>query len=391
MSNQDEKEQFEFEFQEDIQYFNIEIDSGRSPFTTAEYTETRISPILKNPTEYEIAVSRFNIPALYIPIMIFEQPSPLYLTIAYNNASYPSGYDFTTGLRQLQYIQRSNEIKPIDYIWNYQEIVDIINNALEDSFNDVKAAYPAAPPTEPPYITYDTNTQLLTLVAQEAYQDERQTGIPTFKICFEEYLYQFFPSWRIFQWKVDQPISTVPILIEYNEIMIRDNKNNLVQIAGNNYFQMIQEYKTLSLLNSYRAISVGTTMPVVSEFIGTQQNNFRTILTDFLTPVAIDDRETIQYTPQGELRYYDFNSTDELRTVDIKVFWIDHRGNSYPMYVPYNNSLTMKLQFKRKNHYTKKRNLHKIEYNIPKNIDTDFKSKLIIDAREKDKQNQVVE
>ena len=381
---------FEFEFEEDIQYFNIEINSGEQPFVLSEYSDTRVAPILKKPIEYEVAVARFSIPALYIPIMIFEQPSPLFLTIAYNNPSYPSGYDFTTGLVQLQYVQRSNIIGDIDYIWNYQEIVDIINNALEDSFTAIKTAYPAAPPTEAPYITYDANTQLLTLTAQESFQDERQTGNPTFKICFEEILYQYFPSFRIFQWKVNQPISSPPKLIEYNEIMITNNKNNLIQIGGNNYIQMVQEYKTLSLLNSYRAISVATTMPVVSEFIGSQTNTFRTILTDFLTPVSIDDRETIQYIPQGELRYYDFNTTNELRTVDIKVFWIDNRGVSYPMYVPYNQSLTMKLQFRRKNHYTKKRNIHQIDYNIPKAIDTDLKKKMIKENGEK-QQNQIVE
>lgn len=389
------QEDTEYEFEHDIQYFNIEVDPGNQPFIASEYTETRSAPILKNPIEYEVAVSRFNIPSLYIPIMEFQQPSPLFLTIAYNNSLFPEGYDFTTGLTQLQYVQRTNKPSPtffqpyIPFIWNYQEIIDIINNALQTSFTAIKTAYPSAPPTEAPYITYDANSQLLTLIAQEAYQDERQTGTPTFKICFEELLYQYFPSWRIFQWKADQPIPRINI--EYNEIMITNNKNNLIQIGGNNYFEMKQEYKTLSLLNSYRAISVGTSMPIVSEFIGTQQNNFRTILTDFLTPVSIDDRETIQYTPQGELRYYDFNTTDELRTVDIKVFWIDNRGKSYPMFIPFNKSLTMKLQFRRKNHYTKKRNIHPVEYNIPKAVDADFKTKLLEDARKKDKQNQEVE
>ena len=378
--NKNEKEDIIFE-DEDIQYYNIEIDSGNKPFTLATFNETRTSSIIKNPHEYEIAVSRFSIPALYVPIQNFDSPSPYYVTIAYNNNAYPSGYDFTTGLQQLQYIPRSNDPNASNGIWNYGEFVEIINNALKKSFTDIKLAYPAAPPTEPPYIIYDSSSKLLTLIAQLSYEDERDTGIPTFKVCFDELLYQFFPSWRIFQWKVEQPFPGD--LIEYNEILIKDLRNNTTTISGNPYLNMIQEYQTLSLLNEYRSIVITTTMPIVSEMLGTQNDNFRTILTDFLIPPSIDDRETLQYSPQGELKYYDFNTTSELRNIDIQIFYMDQRSILYPIYIPFNKSLTLKLQFRRKSHYSRKKQLHSIDYNLPKEI--------TIDKREKQQENKKIE
>jgi hypothetical protein len=316
-----------------------------------------------------------------VPIQNFDSPSPYYVTIAYNNNAYPSGYDFTTGLQQLQYIPRSNDPNASNGIWNYGEFVEIINNALKKSFTDIKLAYPAAPPTEAPYIIYDSSSKLLTLIAQLSYEDERDTGIPTFKVCFDELLYQFFPSWRIFQWKVEQPFPGD--LIEYNEILIKDLRNNTTTISGNPYLNMIQEYQTLSLLNEYRSIVITTTMPIVSEMLGTQTDNFRTILTDFLIPPSIDDRETLQYSPKGELKYYDFNTTSELRNIDIQIFYMDQRSILYPIYIPFNKSLTLKLQFRRKSHYSRKKQLHSIDYNLPKEI--------TIDKREKQQENKKIE
>ena len=54
---------------------------------------------------------------------------------------------------------------------------------------------------------------------------------------------------------------------------------------------------------------------------------------------------------------------------------MDQRSILYPIYIPFNKSLTLKLQFRRKSHYSRKKQLHSIDYNIPKEITIDKREK----------------
>ena len=55
----------------DYVYYNVRIDS-KSGKGRAEFNETRVQPILDDPSKYELTIERFYVPAVDIPIMIFK-------------------------------------------------------------------------------------------------------------------------------------------------------------------------------------------------------------------------------------------------------------------------------------------------------------------------------
>jgi hypothetical protein len=100
----------------------------------------------------------------------------------------------------------------------------MINIAYASLFLALKTAIPSAPPTEPPYFTYDPTTELITLWTQKLY-DPAYVGAPTVKIYMNGELYSYFESFEIFFNGYDQPAN------EDFEFIIKDNGNNSVDIS----------------------------------------------------------------------------------------------------------------------------------------------------------------
>lgn len=65
-------------------YYNIRVSVKGNPNKIAEFNETRVEPILNNPSSYELAVERFYIPSLEIPVMLWKD-NYWSLTLSYDN------------------------------------------------------------------------------------------------------------------------------------------------------------------------------------------------------------------------------------------------------------------------------------------------------------------
>ena len=87
------------------------------------------------------------------------------------------------------------------------------------------------------------------------------------------------------------------------------------------------------------------------ELLPTQYNNSVAVLTDFEPIVAEPSRETIQFFPQGPLRFYDLRSEYPLTDIDLSIKWVDKRDNTYPLYLSSGDSFTVKLLFRLKSLY----------------------------------------
>ena len=322
-------------------YYNIRIVKKlQDRFTPAVYSVNRVSPIIDVPNDYELAVVRFSIPASNIPIMVWGN-SP------YDSKTNPSSkvdklsitlsYDGLDVTEILQFIPNTigNDIYG-NTIWNYQEFIDIINVALDNAFTTLKTAKPLAPPTEAPYMTFNAQSELCSLYAQQLYD----TTTTTILIYFNNPLYQFFPSFQAF--------GLDPSLPKAYQILVKDNKNN-TPISPVGYYVMLQEYTTLSLWNDFTTIVFETdTLPVEPEFQPSQNDTTRRIITDFEPLADINNRQAFQYFGSGWKRYYDLKSAYPLSSVDIKVYWEDRDGKLYPVYLGVDEALTMKILFRRK-------------------------------------------
>tara|TARA_R110002126_G_scaffold45043_3_gene127925 strand:- start:259 stop:1218 length:960 start_codon:yes stop_codon:yes gene_type:complete len=310
-------------------YYNIRINSETSQ-GRAFYDENRVAPILNNPSEYELAIERFRIPATDIPIFIWKGDDYFKVTMSYN------GIDVTEPLVFIPNISVPDTYG--DAIWNYQELIDILNVALSNAYTAINIASPGSSPTEAPFLTYDADTQLLTFNAEQLYDTN---GVPTIDIYFNSPLYLLVPSFQTFS------NSQIP-LKEY-QIIVKNNLNNITTIGGKAYYSTKQEYNTLSLWNDLVSIAFETdSVPVSAEKQGDQKNVVKRIMTDFEPLEDINNRQAFQFYPQGPLRFYDMNSIYPLSRIDLKVYWVDKNDKSYPIFINENEVLTVKILFRKK-------------------------------------------
>lgn len=329
---------------DDSVYYNILLKApetiGQQPIP-AIFSEERVQPILENPSDYQMAVARFNIPTFSIPIMFFKDgmtgnqtPDEKYfITMSYDGLLIDEFLIHTP----------SNNPEPGLYgrpaVYNYASFVKSLNDAFASIFTAMKLAKPGAPPTQAPRVSFDPITSLFTLYAQQSY--DTYSVVPTIKIGFNYFLYKLF----LFPAVDDK---TVPLTGQY-QLIIDNLYNNSETIDGSPYYLMSQEAPSLYSWNEAFAIRLSTgSIPVNPEFVSGAGNKLARILTDFELPDEASSRTTVQFFPQGDLRYYDLKSSYPMSRIDLRVEWLTESGSSYPIYIDRDEALTCKLQFRKK-------------------------------------------
>lgn len=312
-------------------YYNVRIDAqtsnetGANGLPAASFRENRVEPIIENPEHYELAVERFKVPGSTIPIFLWKE----------NLYEVQMEFDGVVITNVLQFIPNGLDLYG-DAIWNYQEFLDSLNNSLTQAFIDMKAAKPLAPPTEAPFFTYDAPTKLFLFNAEKLYDDNG--AVATIEIFFNTALSQLFSFQYFYESNLDR-VKLIP----------KDNGNNSAIINAKAYFSTPQEYTTLSLWNDLAQIVFDTdTIPVEQELQPGQTNVTQRIVTDFEPIETLNDRTSFQFFPQGPLRYYDLKSKYPMRSIDVKIRWVNKLGQTFPIYLDNDNAATVKLLFRKK-------------------------------------------
>lgn len=420
-------------------YFNIEISNPLKsnsynipPYQNsqnsilAEYIENLTQPILSNPSQYYLTIARFTVPGLTIPIIDMDiiggQPNPnltpYVLTLSYLGNDFPENIYYYTGtnlplpLPPIPVKQQSEYY----YIFEYYHMVEMMNITLKRSFTALKAAFPAAPPTEPPFFFLDKNSQLLNLVVQNSYS-EVIAGAPTIEVWCNNIFYTRFTNAMSAKFINDNqpngkdlrylfPPTTIPVPVQavtnptgtqllepkYNDLyalnssfsttpapfppgttsaVVRESDDYTLSInnpatAGlnNAYLYNTQEFVTLQYWNSFKNIVFTTsTIPVQAEYVPATNSSgltsggqiaYKPILTDFepILSRAGDARTLLQYFPSGPYRLIDLLGTQPLQKIDIKIFWQDIYDNLHPLEILANEVASVKLLFIRKEDYS---------------------------------------
>lgn len=340
---------------------NLNDISGNNTSMRAEFIENRVQSILDNPSDYFLSIIRFEIPGANIPLFVMPHIinplnpldvnfTPLQFTFTYNNVSftrnliYISNQPINVPISPTQFISDDN---PYYYVYTYQHMIDMMNTTLLNCFNDLKIAFPLAPPSEAPYFIYNAETQLISLITQYNY------SIPnSISIGFNQNMGRFLRGFNFIL------INGLPTFI------IENTQNNAYAKPGGtiplpsfppDYLETKQEFNTLQYWNSFKNIVFITgTIPVQAEYIpqlnGQGSNNFRPILTDFepLLSEAGDARSVIQYFPQGPYRLVNMQSCTPLNKFDVSIYWQDQENNLYPIFISPGQSLSIKFLFTRK-------------------------------------------
>lgn len=303
-------------------YFNINSDTAnRSVF---QFDKNRVQPVLDNPSDYELSVVRFSIPSTSIPVMNWN-PIKYKIGIEFNGTLIEKFVDFVP-----------NSDKPplyegtIGSVWSYQEWCDIMSNCLEELHNQIVLAEPSFPASTPILWTIQPETEIMSLYCPTGYAD------PNVKLYFNRML----ETQSVFQAFGEEQ--------DRFRIFIKDKITNRTTYGGGG-FVMSQEYPTTSLICDADKLLVETnSIPVNPELLGSKTNEIRQVVTDFDIANLVRDSLTIQFYPQGPLRYYQLKSNYPLHRMNIVVRWEDTNGNTYPIYLQENAQLSMKIHFRKK-------------------------------------------
>lgn len=313
-------------------YYNVRINNN-IPLSSMPivFSENRVQPILTNPNDYELAVVRFKISTLGLPIMIWASQPAMSVTISYGPDNYTTPLTFIpNGTAGSVYGEA---------IFNFQEFIDIINSALLASFTAMKTAHPVAPQTQAPFLEIDHTTNLINLLAEQSYANPPVVA-NNVNIYMNEELYFFFPSLQSFA--SSDPITTY-------RLVVKDRVINGSTFLGQPYYTMASDFPVFALWNDYQSISFeSNTIPIVPENQPAQTNVITSLITDFEPLEQENNRTAFQYFPQGPLRYYSLSSHYPLTQIDVRVYWQDKFGRSFPLYLPFGELCTIKILFRKK-------------------------------------------
>lgn len=400
------KSAIEKDITSDIIYYNIVMTgSPNQTFTNALYEETRTQPIIDDPSKYYLSVVRFSIDGSTIPLFVcpvIPNPgdltdvnfTPFVVTLSYN------GINYSTNVR---YIPSSNAPIPLPptatnqdivstyyYVYYYTTFIQMVNNAINTSFNALVLANPGLT-IKAPYFQYNTDSEKISLVVPNidnplipgtnVYLTQYNVnGIPaitpqpngTVYMYMNNQLFSFFDGIEVFSYNGLSNLFIIRDLknnyyyppqigtnTSINQTAISFTNDNINYTTRPEWFIFTQQYNMIFEWNSLSTIVFLTnSLPVNKEFIpsttinsiSTGTNSFRPVLTDFIPDLnkSGDSRSRFNYYPQGPYRLIELNSHEPLRKIDLRIYWEDHLQNLYPLFITYGECDTIKLMFMKK-------------------------------------------
>lgn len=329
-------------------YYNLNYANTSNDFIPLKFTDYRSEGILDlSKHKYNLTVARFLIPGTGIPLFAWPtDPDAYKVTFGKSPSLRPS----------VSLIYVPNNASGSRNVYSIQQFVNIINTALATGFADFNAAFPGLVTTAP-YMTFDSTTQLFSLIAEANY------AINNVNVYFNSNLFLFFDNFEAYYNGTNLSNGS-----DY-QIIIKNNGNNYLsaiplppygpQLTPAGY-KMTQEYSNTYLLMSFRSLVVTSSkLPLRSEFypvsstntdMGGQYSNTQlAILTDFEPGFESvgDVRSYMHYQP-NLYRWIDLIGTGEVKNADINVFWVDNRQVLHPLLLPPGEYFSIKILFSKK-------------------------------------------
>lgn len=362
----------------DIVYYNCDIinnktiDAGFAQDPIVRFSETRDQPIISDSSKYEFSIIRFtlngankNLPIL-IPSIQTGQNNPnltVYSCTIVNGAGLP----FQT---YIQFIPEE-ATAPIPaspflgqdlttnyyYVYTYDRWVQLVNTALQASHT--AAGYAG----QPPLLSYSPTTTLFTLCLPPDYY-----GGGTATLYFNSNLYGLVSNFPANSTGQDDPNGKDWFIVPSLQVNLSTPTGFNHQVLGaTTNLILSQDYNSTGSLWSPIASIVfqSSFIPIVAENIGTPvrfgesstnlsrtvPSNFSPTITDISLATETSDqwRGLIYYSPTGEYRMTSLQGKNEIRSIDIQVYWKNRLdGRLVPLSLFNLSSCSIKMMFRRK-------------------------------------------
>ena len=317
-------------------FYNIKLNKEDLKNTNGriEFNKSYLNPILENPAEWELSIERFTVPMSNIPIFFFENNKYIVSIriVASNNIEYKKSEYITI----VPSIPENLDFNDKIVIWNIKDFLDGINISIKNCI-----LYIMNEPNFPLVDKLNLYTQLqydsINKRNRILYQAEFDTK--KWELYFNDPLFSYFQGFQ-------NEIYTDPIYrYKIKTSSIPDNTYNII---ANNYLSVYEEWNNIPLWSTLQSILFETSMPVKTEIVGTENNVYRYIISDFI-PIQDDlDRSSIQYYNNGNLRWYPLESKTPLYNINLFVKWEDRNNVVRAIYIPELGNFEIKIHFRKK-------------------------------------------
>lgn len=344
--------------------------------TPANYSVTKTAPILDKCSDYYCSVIRFTIPLFDVPLLVcpvipntnnlaLSNKTPMVIDIFYNGTHFPINLQYIPALLNNPIVLQNQPIQiitPYYYVFNFQTIINMYNNALSVIWitSGLSALFPGV---DAPYFILDPVTALISIIVPKCFTQllAPATSIPILSqnLASAHFMTNFYTNFN----GANQPNGDDITFIFSNPILfgLYPPPEYTYPVpftpATTVYYRFTQEYSSLVYWASIRRLIFTTGgIPVNPEQIPSvvgSGNASQNILTDFIidTNVIGSSRSIAVYNPSAQYRLIDLNSDTALQKLSITIFWQDVAGNIFPLTIPLFQQASLKMLFVRKDLY----------------------------------------
>ena len=348
---------------QDLVYYNASIyapDTGG--IIPAAVSDTRGTPILDVPEDWQVSVVRFDVTAQLLPPVTFPLPLPFPTT---SQLQTPSLCTVTLQYLGINYTQPVQVVYlDTSYTFGTLYTCDAVAQRINQAYAACYAMIPGVlPSSAPPVFVFDPVTQLMSMYYQETYA----TAPNRIQVYMNRYTFNYLLTLECDFFGYDTPGG-----LDYRVQTESTNARTVpaaprtgfpvgvVALAGN-VLVLSQEGSSLQAWSGVRSIVITTSMPINSESLpqttspGQSQNfssNSVPILSDFIlsgepgeNPVV--DRINILYLPTSEYRMAQLRGREALKRIELKFFYSMNDGSLRELLIPPGGHASAKLMFRR--------------------------------------------
>jgi hypothetical protein len=310
-----------------------------------EFSQEHLQPIIGNPSEYYLAVERFNIPGNSLPLFPFRN-NFYSVTLSYG------GDDYRVFLNYVPVT--SPGFDPVSQpVYYYSQMVQSINNAFLTAYLTLKAFHPGAP-DYPPELIFSPGSQLFSFIVPRTY--DPLLG-PTTEIYLNYKLGLFFENIPFFSFSRNDPSGKDSLLIvrnalnNYYPVNTDPTVNYVSPTATYPAYQFTSAFPYFRAWNQLKSIVITTqSIPCRREIVATNltdQTGFINSLTDFTPQVNTngDVLSTFYFFPQGPRRLIDLTDNNPMYRFDFRIFWSTFTGDLFPLMLNPGNEASIKFLF----------------------------------------------
>ena len=345
---------------------NMTNSNYEKPAVPIEFNEARAEPIIKDAEAYNVAVARFHIDTLTLPVWIpllqqGEVNNTIYsFTLTYKSHAFQAYLTFVPQDSTLPTPAAGNNSDPYYHVYNFSYVKDLLNTTLLAAFNGLKALVEADSDTLPtsfePWFLYDPSSSELILNADKsAYDHALANPIVVFMNDAMHKMVSSFPVYRF--------TNNITNGKNYQLIIKNNHSQNVMQITDD--LQVLLSYMEQSCTGMWSPIDSilfssgnlpvrGSLVPSPATF-GTSNstNSFSSSTVSLLTDFQIsqvtgkESRGSVEYAPSF-YRKIDLLGHGSIDTINIRVFWRDIYGAVHDLKLPAGCNASIKLLFIRR-------------------------------------------